>query len=147
MVGANRFVGGVPEAEGLFRHRQVEAAGEVADRVAGGVAEVVAAHRFHNHFDRIRGVLGDQIGERMSAAVAAPALACFVASFARAFRNHVFGVAARAAGDGWIDGREEHHRDASGIDASVVGHRRRIVKGQPQYKTRKHRVIKTRHIG
>jgi hypothetical protein len=111
VVGADGFVGGVPEAEGLFRHRQVEAAGEVADRVAGGVAQVVAAHRLHNHFDRIRGVLGDQVGERMPAAVAAPALAGFMAGFSRAFLDHGFGVAAGTAGDSRVDGREDNHSE------------------------------------
>ena len=132
VVGADGLVGRVPEAEGLFRDRDVEAAGEVADRVAGGVAQIVAPYRFHNDLDRIRGVLGHQIGERMPAAVTAPALARFVAGFAPALLDHVFGAAARAAGDRGVDGREDNHSDASGVDASVVGYRRRIVKRQPQ---------------
>ena len=43
VVGAHRLVGRVPKPKGFFRHRDVEAPGEVADRVAGGVAQVVPA--------------------------------------------------------------------------------------------------------
>jgi hypothetical protein len=75
----------------------------------GGVPQVVATNRLHDDLHRIRGVLSHQIGERMATAVAAPALARFVASVARAFLNHGFRVAARAAGDGWINGRYDNH--------------------------------------
>jgi hypothetical protein len=147
VVGADGLVGRVPEPEGLFRDRDVEAAGEVAHGVAGGVPQVVAAHRLHNNFDRIRGVLGDQIDERVAAPVAAPALALLMAGFSRAFLDHGCGVAAWAAGDGWIDRREDNHCDASGIDASVVHSVRWMVKGWQEQKTRKRRVTKTRRSG
>jgi hypothetical protein len=111
VVGADGLVGRVPEPERLFRNRDVEAAGEVADRVAGGVAQVVAAHRLHNDLDRIGGVFGDQIRERMPALVAALALPRFVAGFSRAFLDHVFGAAAGTAGDSGVDGREDNHSD------------------------------------
>jgi hypothetical protein len=109
VVGADGLMGRVPEPERLFRNRDVEAAGEVVDRVAGGVAQVVAADRFHDDLDRIGGVFGDQIGECTPAPVATPALACFVASFARAFLDDVFGAAVRAAGDSRVDGRYDNH--------------------------------------
>ena len=57
---------------GLFRYGDVEAASEVAERLAGGVAEIVAANRFHDDLHRIEGMLGHQVGEGMPAAVAAP---------------------------------------------------------------------------
>jgi hypothetical protein len=79
VVGADGLVGGVPELKGLLRSRNVEASGEVAHGLAGGVAQVIPADRFHDHLDRIRGMLGHQIGEGVAAAVAAPALALLVA--------------------------------------------------------------------
>jgi len=94
VIGADGFVGGVPEPEGLLRNSDAEAALEIAYRLAGGVA--------HDHLDRIRGMLGHEIGEGVAAAVAAPALAGFVASRARTLFDHILGAAARAAGDGWI---------------------------------------------
>jgi hypothetical protein len=50
-------------------------------------------------------MLGHQVCKRVAAAVAAPALARFMAGFAPAFLDYVFGVATRTAGDGWIDWR------------------------------------------
>ena len=54
-------------------------------------------------------MLSHEVGERMAAAVAAPALACLMTGLARAFLDHVFGAAARAAGDRRVDGREDNH--------------------------------------
>ena len=101
-VGADRFVGRVPEAEGLFRDRDAKAAFEVADRLAGGGAQVVAADRFHVYPDRIAGVLGDQVGEHVAACITAPALARLVAGLARALLDHILGAAARTARNGRI---------------------------------------------
>jgi hypothetical protein len=50
-------------------------------------------------------VLGHEIGERVPAAGAPPALACFMAGRARAFFDDGFGAAVRTAGDGWIGWR------------------------------------------
>jgi hypothetical protein len=105
VVGADGLVGGVPEPEGLLWDRDAEAALEVAHGVAGRVAQVVAAHGFHDDLDRIRGVLGHQIREGMAAAGAPPALTCLVAGDAQTLLDNGFGAALGAAGDGWIGGR------------------------------------------
>ncbi len=53
VVGGDGFVGGVPEAKGLFGHRNAKAPLEGADGVWGGVAEVIAGDSLHDEPHRV----------------------------------------------------------------------------------------------
>src|SRR5262252_3744114 len=102
VVGAHRFLGCVPEPECLLWNGDVKATGEVADGLAGGVAQVIAPYPFHDDLHRIAGMFGDLIDEGMAAGVAVPALAWLMQGPAPAFLDHVFSPAARAAGNNWV---------------------------------------------
>jgi hypothetical protein len=105
VVGRDGLVGRIPEPECLVRDLDVQVSSEVADGVTGGIAQVMAADRFHDHLDVIGDCLVTEIREGMPAAIAAPTSTRFVAGFAPAFLDHVFRVATRTAGDGLIGGK------------------------------------------
>jgi hypothetical protein len=109
VIRTDGLVRRVPEPERLLRDRDAKAPLKVAQGLTGGVAQVVAAHRLHDHLDRIEGILCDLVDKGVATAGAAPALACLMAGRARAFFDHGFSAAVGAAGNGWVDWRWDVH--------------------------------------
>ncbi len=87
---------GIPVAKCFLGDLDTKATLQVADGLAGGVAQVVKREALHDELDGVACVLGDFSDEGVAALVAPVALAVFIAGVTLAFLFDLLGPTLRA---------------------------------------------------